>query len=133
MKITPKQYAQSLYQAACGKKQSDVKGVIENFVKVLINNNYIAKADQIIKQFKKIWNKEQGIVKAEVISARKLDIKITKLLNNYIAKLSGAKTIDLRQEVDKSILGGVVIKYEDKVLDGGLKTRLTDIKNKMIK
>ena len=132
MNITQKQYAESLYQTIQNKKDSEVKIAVENFVKVLINNNDISKADEIIKQFVGIWNKEQGIIEAEVVSAKELDKKIVKLLNDYIIKLSGAEKILVKQKVDKNILGGVVIKYGDKVLDGSLRMRLGELRNKMV-
>ena len=132
MKVTSKQYAESLYQAVQNKKDSKVKIAVENFVKVLINNNDISKADEIIKQFVRIWNMEQGIVEAEVVSAKKLDKKIVKLLHSYIVKLSGAEKVLVKQRVDKDILGGVVIKYKDKVLDGSLRMRLGELRSKMV-
>lgn len=133
MKITPKQYGLSLYQAILNKKSGQIKVAIENFVRLLINNNDISKADEIIKQFEKIWNKEKGIVKAEIVSAKKLSNVIVKSLNKYITKLSGAKKVELNQKIEKDVLGGVVIKYEDKVMDGSMKTRLKELKSKMVK
>jgi len=133
MKPTAKQYAESLYQAVRGKKDSEVRNVIKNFVKVLISNNDISQADKIIKQFEKIWDINEGVVEAEVVSAKELDNKIVKLLNGYIAELAGAKKVLLKQRVDKDILGGTVIKYGDRVLDGSLKTRLLNLKKAMAK
>jgi F-type H+-transporting ATPase subunit delta len=133
MKITPKQYAESLYQSVYSKKDSQIKGILDNFVKLLIDNNDISKIDKIIGQFKKIWNREEGIVEAEAVSARELDKKIVKLLNVYIVQLSGARKVLLKQKVDKNILGGVIIKYEDKILDGSLKMKLNELRSKMIK
>ncbi|MCG2690591.1 ATP synthase F1 subunit delta [Candidatus Parcubacteria bacterium] len=133
MKITPKQYAESLYQSVINKKDSRIKGILDNFVKLLIDNNDISKIDKIIGQFKKIWNREEGIVEAEAVSARELDKKIVKLLNGYIVQLSGARKVLLKQKVDKNILGGVIIKYEDKILDGSLKMKLNELRSKMIK
>jgi len=106
--------------------------VIENFVKVLISNNDISKVNKIIEYFIVMWNREQGIIEAEVVSARELDNKIVKLLNGYIVKLSGARKVLLSKEVDKDILGGVVVRYEDKVLDGSLRMRLGELRNKMV-
>jgi ATP synthase F1 delta subunit len=133
MKITEKQYAASLYQSVKDKNKKEADVVIENFVKILIANNDVCKLNQIIEQFEKVWNKEEGIVEAEVISAKRLDNKIVKLLNGYIAKLSGAKKVETAERVDKNILGGVVIKYGDKILDGSLRTRLEDLKSQMTK
>lgn len=131
MQITPKQYAISLYESVDKKNNREAGDVIKKFVKVLINNNDISKFNKIIERFEEIWNKENGIVNAEVISARKLDNKTIKMLNNYIAELSCAKKVSAKQSIDKNILGGVVIRYEDKVLDGSLRTKLRELRVEM--
>ncbi|MCK5510209.1 ATP synthase F1 subunit delta [Candidatus Parcubacteria bacterium] len=133
MKITAKQYAESLYEAVQDKNNSQIKNSINNFFNILIQNNDLAKAEAIVKEFEKIWNIEQGIIEAKVVSAKELDNKIIKLLNNYITKLSGAEKVILNQKINKDILGGVVIKFEDKILDGSLRARLSELKSEMIK
>ncbi|MFH0923831.1 MAG: ATP synthase F1 subunit delta [Candidatus Falkowbacteria bacterium] len=132
MKISVKQYAQSLYEAVADKSNSQIKNAVKNFFQILVQNNDLAKADEIINEFVKIWNKENGIIEAGVESAKALDDNIVKLLNNYIAELSGAKTVILNQTVNKYILGGVIIKYGDKILDGSLRARLGELKSRMI-
>ncbi|MFH1427762.1 MAG: ATP synthase F1 subunit delta [Patescibacteria group bacterium] len=133
MKITPKQYAGSLYDLTVGKNDSQIKDIIRNFINLLLENNDFAKVNKIIEEFEKIWNKEEKIVEAEVTSVKKLDNELIKLLNNYIINLFNAKRVNLNNKIDKNILGGVIIKYEDKVIDGSLKTRLGELKNKMQK
>ncbi|MDP2830467.1 MAG: F0F1 ATP synthase subunit delta, partial [bacterium] len=104
MKITPKQYGEALYQSVINKKDSRIKAVLDNFVKLLIDNNDISKLDKIIGRFKKTWNSEEGVVEAEAVSARELDKKIVKLLNDYIVQLSGASKVLLKQKIDKNVL-----------------------------
>jgi len=133
MKITAKQYAESLYEAIRDKNDGQIRDAIKNFFNILVQNNDIAKAEEIVVEFNKIWNMELGIIEAEVISAKALDNKIVKLLNGYIAGLSGAKEVSLNQEIDKNILGGVIIKYEDKILDGSLRARLNGLKVEIVK
>jgi len=91
------------------------------------------KADKISAEFIKIWNEKYGIVEASATSANGLDKASIKLLENYIAELSGAKEVVLNEKIDKNILGGVVIRYGDRVVDGSLRTSLEELKNKMIK
>jgi len=133
MKITPKQFALSLYEAVDGKSSSQIKAVIKRSVELLAQKNLLAKADKIASQFVKIWNEKHGIVEALATSANGLDKANVKLLENYIAELSGAKEVVLKEETDKNILGGVVIKYGDKVVDASLKTQLAELKEKLIK
>ncbi len=133
MKITVKQYAQSLYEAVKDKKDSQLRDVVKIFFGVLMANNDVARFDKISMEFEKIWNRENGIVEAQAVSAKKLDKNIIKLLNSYIARLTGARTVILDSAVDKDILGGIVLKYGDKVLDGSLKSRLAELKIGMMK
>jgi len=133
MKITPKQYALALYGSIKDEKTEKIKVILNEFVNVLSKNNDILKSEKIILEFEKTWNKKKGIVEAEIISANDLDKPIVKLLNEYIAKLSGADQVISGQAVDKNLLGGVVVKYSDKIIDGSLRTRLNNLKEEMVK
>jgi len=133
MKITAKQFALSLYESVDGKSAAQVKAVIKKFVELLARKNILAKADKITSQFTKIWNEKHGMVEAEVSSTNDLDKASVKLLENYIMELSGAKEVVLNEKIDKNILGGVVIRYGDKVLDASLKNSLEELRDKLIK
>jgi len=133
MKILAKQYALSLYQALENKNNAEVKNVIKKFIIILIKNNQLTKIDEIIREFIKIWNREKKIIEAELTGARELKSDVIKNIRNYILVITKANEVCLETKVDKNILGGVIIKYGDKVLDGSLKGRLIDLKSKMIK
>lgn len=129
MKISQKQYAQALYELVNGKSEQEIISVIEKFVKVLINNNDTGKINKIVSSFSDIWNEKNGIVEAEIVSARKLDDQIVKLLNGYIVRLLDVNEVVLRPQIDADILGGVVVRYNDKLLDNSLKTRINKMKS----
>ena len=133
MRIKPNQYARSLYEMVDGKSKEQSKEVIKNFTEVLVKHNQLTKVDGIINEFIKIWNKKKKIIEAQAISARELSNDVIKNIKNYIAEVSEAKEVSLINYVDKNIIGGVIIKYGDKVLDGSLKARLSDLKSKLIK
>jgi F-type H+-transporting ATPase subunit delta len=133
MKITARQYALSLSEAVDNKSAREVEAIIKKFIELLAGRNQLGEAEKIIAEFVKIWNDQRGVVEAEVASADGLAKEIVKLLKNYIAELSGAKEVLISEKIDKNILGGVVIKYGDKVLDGSLKMALADLREKLIK
>ncbi|MFA6306739.1 MAG: ATP synthase F1 subunit delta [Patescibacteria group bacterium] len=133
MRIKPKQLALSLYESVDGKSPSQVKAVIAKFIELLAEKNMLAKEDKIIAQFIKIWNEKRGIIEAEAAGANKLDKANIKLLENYIIKLSGAKEVLISEKIDKNILGGVIVRYGDKIIDGSLKTQLEELKSKLVK
>lgn len=133
MKITAKQFALSLYESLEGKTAGQIKAVIKKFVEFLAGKNMLDRADKIEAEFLKIWNEKNGIIEALSISANELDKANIKLLKNYIAALAGAKTVFLKEKINKSILGGVIIKYGDKILDASLKTQLEELREKLVK
>lgn len=133
MKITAKQYAQFFLETVSGKTEEKTKRAIENFAKILIASGDESKLEKVIAHFIVFWNKKKGIVEAEITSARELEKEIVKFLRGYIIRLSGAREVELKQKVDKGILGGVIIKYGDMVADRSLKARLEELKIKMVK
>lgn len=133
MKVSPKQYATSLYEAVKDKKAGEVKGALANFVKLLVANNDLGKADKIIAEFVFIWNREHGLVQAEVISARQVDKESAKAIERYVKELSGARQVELSKTVDEKLLAGFVLKFNDLVLDGSLKTKISELKEEMKK
>jgi F-type H+-transporting ATPase subunit delta len=133
MKITAKQYAQALFEATVDKKASQTDKLVESFLGILIKNRDFKKAEEIIERFRKISLKAAGVVEADIIAARKLDKTVVKVLTSHIAKLTGATSVMVNEQVNPEILGGVVALYEDKILDGSIKSRLSELKNEIIK
>ncbi|MDO8592961.1 MAG: ATP synthase F1 subunit delta [bacterium] len=133
MKITPKQFALCLLESVDGQPASQAKAVIKNFVELLGKQGRLGQEEKIIEEFGKLWNEKNGLVEAEITSVRGLDKELVKLLKNYIIKSSGAKEAALAEKIDTSLLGGVVIRYGDKVLDGSLKNSLLELKEKLVK
>lgn len=133
MKVNSKQYALSLYQSLEGKNKIETQDIIKRFVEILHRNNDISKTQKIIELFEKTWDRERGIVEVEIISAKDLSQETIKLLDNYIANITNNKEVVSKNKIDKGIIGGVVIKYGDRILDGSIKTKISELKNKIIK
>lgn len=133
MKISAKKYATALFEATAGKGEKEVKEAIERFVRILFENKDSKKAEMVIKYFVKTWNKNKGITVVDVLTKEKADEDVIKLLNEFIKKMLGAKELEIRQKVDKSIIGGVIIKHGDVIYDASLKTKVGELRNKLIK
>jgi len=132
MKITAKQYAKSLFESVKDADDKEAKETTKRLVELLASNNQVSQLEKISDYFSSIWNKEKGIVKAEIISANKLDDEVIKLLNDYIVKLLGDKKADIKQKIDKKIKGGFIIRLGDKILDSSLSTRINELKKSLV-
>jgi len=129
MKISVQQYARSLYDSVFEKSEKEVKAVLKNFVALLGRNRELNRAEEIIRVFSELWNKEHGEINAVLVSARELGPTARETVTNYLKEKTSAKKISLKEEIDKKLLGGFVLKYDSKVLDGSLKTSLENLKN----
>ena len=70
---------------------------------------------------------DQNVCKGKVRSAIALDDTLQEKVKATLEKITG-KTVILSTEVDPSILGGIVAQVGDLVLDGSLKTQLSELK-----
>lgn len=133
MKISNKQFAIALLESVRDKKKKEIKDVLKNFVYLLRKENALTRADQILSEFVKLFNQENGIVLANVKCTSSLDKACRKQVETYIKELAGGNTIELSEEEDKAVLGGLVIRYGDKIIDSSLKTRLNKLREELKK
>jgi F-type H+-transporting ATPase subunit delta len=132
MKISNAQYAQTLFDLVKDGQAETNRSAVAAFAKLLIARHDAFRLDKIMSEFEKLWDKAFDIIKAEVSSVSPLSTQTATLLEKYIKKTSGAREISMNFRIDKDILGGVVIKYGDKIFDAGLKSRLEKMKEKII-
>lgn len=128
MKISVNQYAKALYASVEKKSAEDVDGAVVNFFKILQKNNQLKLVNKIIEKFSDIWNKENGIVEAEVISREKLSGELAVKINDFIKEKYSAKEVIIKNIVDEEIKGGVIIKVGDEVMDGSVSGQLSRLK-----
>lgn len=131
MKISSRQYAQSLYESVADKSEKEVSAVLKSFVLLLGRNRELNKAEEIISAFNEIWNKANGEIVATLVSARKLDADTKKMIISYLEDKAGAKKIALTEEIDEKLIGGFVLKYNGKVIDGSLRNSLDELKGQI--
>lgn len=132
MKITAKQYAAALLESLDGKSEKQAGEIIKNFSQVLLNNNHLSKLDGIILSFNESWNKKYNEVEAEIISARAIGKETIAKLKKFIEEKAGSEKISLKESIDKSLLGGVILRYGNKSLDLSLKNKLKTFKEQLI-
>ncbi|PIT90382.1 MAG: ATP synthase F1 subunit delta [Candidatus Komeilibacteria bacterium CG10_big_fil_rev_8_21_14_0_10_41_13] len=131
-KITPKQYAEGLYQAIKGKTSDELKGIFENFLNLVWQNKDSKKLNKIVDYFDKVFQNEEKLLDAEVISARPLGDNIRRDVINWLESIS-SRSVNLQATVDQSLISGIKIKYEDLVLDASLKTQLNNLQTQLNK
>jgi len=132
MKITSAQYAKTLYDLTKDKTQDQVNGVIIRFVEVLNKNGKLRMADDIMKKFGDIYNKDNKIVEAEVVSREKLSRQLVDGLTGFIKNKYNAEEVVIENIVDSAIKGGVIIRVGDEIMDGSVERQLINLKKRLV-
>jgi F-type H+-transporting ATPase subunit delta len=132
MKYSVKQYAEALYDSVGGTHPKDQEKVLDNFVKILVQNNDLRLFDQIADEFHKLELAAKGKTQAEVTSAEPLTPHSEKQLIEQLNHLVKGD-VELKKKVDKDLIGGVVVRLEDTVIDASVKRNLEDLKNNLTK
>ncbi len=95
----------------------------ENLVRLLQDNRRIAVLPEIAHQFEQLKADAENRIDAEVLSAFDLDAAQLKSIAAALKKKLG-REINLVSTVDKSLVGGVIIRAGDLVVDGSVRGRL---------
>ena len=104
---------------------------LRNLIAVLISNDRIAHIGEVAQAYRRLLQEQLGIRPAEITTARVLETKERDELVAEIAKLAGSK-IEASFTLDKSILGGTVVRIGSTVYDGSVRGRLERLKEALI-
>ena len=105
---------------------------ILNFLNLLIDKRRIFYIEAIIEQFNNLVNKREDILEVEVVSAIELEEKLQNKLEGKLEDELNYEVI-LKNVVDPEILGGLILKIGDKIIDGSIQNELNTLKDKIEK
>ncbi len=108
------------------------EGISRNFLFLLVDNDRIRAFNVINRAVRDAWDKRSGRVRAHVTSAAKLDKKTLTTLQNHVQTLTGANEVLIETDVDPSLIGGIVTRIGDKVLDGSIRTQLNHLRTRLL-
>lgn len=112
--------------------KSKIDDELLSFLLVLIEKDRILLLEGKVKEFEKIYLEKNNTVIAEVKSVIPLDDEDRQNLTTKLENLYSKKII-LKDEIDKSIIGGVYVKVGNDVIDGTVKSKLNEMKKLMLK
>ncbi len=124
--LTAEQQAQTLIDV-CGDQAGNA---VQNFVRILASNKRLALLPQIHAQFAQFKANQEKAVDVEVISAFDLDGAIC----DRLAQVLGSKLereVKVSTTTDSDLLGGVLIRAGDMVIDGSVRGRLNKLAEAM--
>ncbi|MFC1494632.1 ATP synthase F1 subunit delta [Thermodesulfobacteriota bacterium] len=108
-------------------EKSGFSSLVKNFLKLLLDKNRIGYVETIAENYAALTDEASNIVNTEIITARPIQ---EDALQKVIEALKDMTSKDIKPEVkeDPELIGGIVVKIGDLVLDGSIKAQLEGLK-----
>ena len=116
------------------EKQASLKGLLEgaderllSFLNLLIENHRMPVIFRIRREYDRLWEQEKQLLPVVLTSAVALDEQTVADLTARIGERTG-RTVDLTAEVQPEILGGIVVRVGNSILDASIRNRLEQLR-----
>ncbi len=112
------------------KAVSGASDEFENFLSLLAEKHRMPAIFRIRRHYDELWAEENKRLEVRVTSAIPLDESIVKRVGDEIERQTDKK-IDLEADVDEDILGGLVLRVGNMVLDASLRAKLDSLRKEV--
>ena len=109
----------------------DLDDMVGNLISLLVSRDSAGSISSIVTEYGRLLDEQNGLERAHVRSAVELDESSKKSLVDQISNIVGKK-IELTAEVDPTIVGGLVARVGDKIIDGSIKTKLQGLRKSLV-
>jgi F-type H+-transporting ATPase subunit delta len=109
---------------------TDADPVILNFLELLIEKHRMPVLFRIRAAYDALWEEENKLLPVHITSAVELDSSTVKQLGDRIAEQTDRK-VDVSANVDPDILGGIVVRVGNSVLDASVRNRLEQLRRQV--
>ena len=127
----PAQPLQQRTQVVDGLLASRVPEQVLKLVGLLVERGKIDRIGDVAREFRRLLNQQNGVVEALATAAAPLTADETEALQKKIAQMTGS-TVDLRVEVDESLIGGLTVRVGDTLYDASVRGRLERLRERLV-
>ena len=122
---------------SAGEKKDGLEKAIEDgdedfvrFLGVLLENHRMPAIYRIRTEYDRLWAEEHKLLPVEVTSAIELDAKTVKSIGDRIGEQTD-RNVELTTTVDPDILGGIVLRVGNSILDASIRRRLEQLRRQV--
>lgn len=108
-----------------------VPEAVRKIVGLLVARGRAGTIETVAAEYRRLLNKEHGIVEAVATTAAPLNKSETDALKRKVADMTG-RTVDLRVEVDEALIGGLTVRVGDTLYDASVRGRLERLRERLV-
>jgi F-type H+-transporting ATPase subunit delta len=111
--------------------RSRVSQPVRNLIHLVLRRGRIEDLPRIAAEFRRLDDERQGITHAHAISAAPLTEDEQRAVSSRLQQTTGGR-IELTVEVDPSLLGGLVVRVGDRLIDASVRGRLERLRSRLL-
>ena len=115
---------------ALGRAVSGADPTFTHFLEALLERHRMPAIFRIRQRFDVLWERENRLLPVEITSAIELEPDAVASIGERIGKQTG-RTVQLSSKVDPDILGGIVLRVGNSVLDASIRNRLNQLRKQV--
>ena len=127
-KVTKEEKQKVIEEVFAGRASGELTG----FLNLLLQKDRYSQLPAILKYFEARVKEHKGIGVAYITSATELSDTCKKDIEAKLLSTTSYNSMEMHYSVDKSLIGGLVIRIGDRVVDSSIKTKLEDLKRVLI-
>ena len=115
-----------------GKVLDGEDDIVRNFLELLVEKHRMPAIFRIRRVYEGLWEDHNRLLPVEVTSAVELDEATVQHIGDRIAEQTGRK-VELSAYVEPDILGGIVVRVGNQVLDASIRNRLETLRKQVVR
>lgn len=112
------------------KALEGVDPLVVNLARILLRRSRTSLGPQIAQAFQELVDEAKGVSHAMVTSAVPLTDEDRSAVQRRLEELTGGPVV-MEMEVDESIIGGIIVRIGDRLIDGSTRSKLQDLKREL--
>jgi F-type H+-transporting ATPase subunit delta len=108
----------------------DAQPAIMSFLKLLIENHRMPFLFRVRREYDLLWEQEHRLLPVEITSAIELDAETIRRISEQIGA-SSRREVQVTANVDPNILGGLVVRAGNSILDASIRNRLEQLRKQV--
>jgi F-type H+-transporting ATPase subunit delta len=98
---------------------------------LLVERGRVDRVAAVAGEYRRLLNSERGVIDAVATSAAPLTADETAALQRKVAEMTG-RTVELRVEIDESLIGGLTVRVGDTLYDASVRGRLERLRSRLV-
>jgi F-type H+-transporting ATPase subunit delta len=103
---------------------------VANFLALLTENHRMPALFRIRRELDRMWRDVNQLLPVQITSAIELDEAVAKQIGEEIGRQTGRK-VELTSTVDPDVLGGIIVRVGNSILDASIRTRLERLRKQV--